>query len=151
MNIIFPRVVWALALLFVFSGCDNAKQVINVPESITIENAYVRAMPPGQSVTALFLDIKNPSSNDINLVKAKTKASEHIELHEHKQVDGMMQMGQVEEIIIPAGKTVALATGGYHIMLIGLKRDLAIGERVDVTLVFNNGLSKKIQAEVKKQ
>jgi copper(I)-binding protein len=50
-----------------------------------------------------------------------------------------MTMRPVAGLDLPAGKTVALQPGGYHLMLIGLKRHLQVGESIDLTLVVDRG------------
>ncbi|MEB8433428.1 copper chaperone PCu(A)C [Cocleimonas sp. KMM 6892] len=128
----------------------EAKAEMSAADSITIVDPYIRAMPPGQKVTAMFMTMENSSPSLQDLVSADTTASEHAELHEHKMIDGMMKMGQVEKISVEANGSAALKPGGYHIMLIGLKKDLQPGEMVDIKLTFKDGSSKTVKTEVKK-
>ena len=62
---------------------------------------------------------------------------------------GMMQMRPVERIEVPAGETVALEPGGYHIMLLDLQRELPVGETVEVTLTFEVAGDVVVTAEVR--
>jgi len=57
-------------------------------------------------------------------------------------------MAPVDAIDLPAGKTVELASGGYHIMLMGLKRQLKEGETIPVTLVVEGKDKKRQSVEV---
>ena len=151
---------YKIALFFIFSlllnACDSNKPAAEskakstAAESVKIVDPYIRAMPPGQKVTAMFMNMENSSSALQDLVSVDTTASEHDELHEHKMIDGMMQMGQVEKISVNANSSAALKPGGYHIMLIGLKKDLQLGEMVDIKLTFKDGSSKTVNTEVKK-
>lgn len=134
--------------LFACNNQDNAKTG-QAADSIRIENAYIRTMPPGQKVTAMFVELHNDSAQSHKLVAATSDASEHVELHEHIKVDGMMRMQQVESIAIPAKTMTALKPGGYHIMLINLKQNLTIGQKVPVTLRFEDDSSVPLQVEVK--
>jgi periplasmic copper chaperone A len=52
---------------------------------------------------------------------------------------GMMGMQPVKEITIPAGGTVTLEPGGYHVMLMDLKKDLKAGDTIPATLTFGSG------------
>ena len=155
MSKIYQFTLFLLFSLFL-SACDNKKQESgakansSAADSITVVDPYIRAMPPGQKVTAMFMSMDNASASTQELVSADTTASDHAELHEHKMTDGMMQMGQVEKIPVNAKSSAALKPGGYHIMLIGLKKDLQLGEMVDVKLGFKDGSSKTVKAEVKK-
>ncbi|MGI9579434.1 MAG: copper chaperone PCu(A)C [Microthrixaceae bacterium] len=63
--------------------------------------------------------------------------------------DGMMSMQEVSAIAIPAGETIALEPGGFHVMLLELTNDLATGDSVDVTLSFENGYEETVTAEVR--
>jgi len=63
--------------------------------------------------------------------------------------DGMMSMQEVSAIAIPAGETIALEPGGFHIMLLELTSDLATGDSVEVTLSFENGYEETVTAEVR--
>lgn len=59
-----------------------------------------------------------------------------------------MMMSAVEGIDLPAGKSVALASGGYHIMMMDLKRQMKAGESVPMTLVFQGKGKKQETVEV---
>ncbi|MCB0951743.1 MAG: copper chaperone PCu(A)C [Microthrixaceae bacterium] len=62
---------------------------------------------------------------------------------------GMMSMQPVDSIEIPAGESVELEPGGYHIMVLDLAADLVAGDTVEVTLTFDSGETQKVDAEVK--
>jgi copper(I)-binding protein len=57
-------------------------------------------------------------------------------------------MQEVDSIAVPAGGTVALEPGGYHIMLLGLTEDLVVGDSIEVTLEFESGVTETVTAEV---
>ena len=117
--------------------------------TVTVEDAYVRHMPPTQSVTGAFMLLKNGTDQTASLVSAESDVSEKVELHSHVHEDGMMKMREVENIDIPAGGETALQPGGFHIMLIGLKQPLEMGQKVSITLNFADGSSTQVQAEVR--
>jgi len=94
--------------------------------------------------------ITNNSANDVALVAAESSVSKVTELHTHTMEGGMMKMRQVPKIDLPAGKTVMLKPGGFHVMLIGLKQDLMPGQTVELTLKFDDGSSTHVSAPVKK-
>ncbi len=119
-------------------------------DTMSIIDPYVRAMPPGQKVTGAFLSIKNDSDSDRSLLRAESDVAKNVELHEHVHKDGMMQMREVEKINIAKGSTTALKPGGLHIMLIGLTRELKLGDIVDIKLIFDDGSEQIAKAPVKK-
>ncbi len=87
---------------------------------------------------AAFMQIVNNGAEDDRLINAASDVAMRVELHTHKEgADGVMQMLHVPEgFAIPAGETHALARGGDHVMFMGLKRALADGDMVTVTLTF---------------
>lgn len=119
-------------------------------QSVNVDDVYVREVPPNMPNSAAFMTLLNGSDHDIALVSAESGAAKTVELHEHANVDGMMQMRQIPKIDIPAHGSTLLKPGGLHVMLIGLTRKLKEGETVTVTLNFSNGESVTLDAPVKK-
>lgn len=119
-------------------------------EPLLVEEAQVRAVPPGSQTSAAFMTLRNPGEQDVTLVDADSPAAEVMELHNHEDVDGVMQMRKISEILVPAGESVALAPGGLHLMLIGLTAPLAEGEPIEIELRFDTGESQQITAPVKR-
>jgi len=117
---------------------------------VSIENPYVRAVPPGQTNTAAFMQLHNNSAADIALVSASSKAAEHVELHNHVNNDGVMQMRQVKQVNIAANQSTALQPGGYHIMLIGLTQAIAQGDNIDLKVEFSDGTQQLLTIPVQK-
>ncbi|MDP3124813.1 MAG: copper chaperone PCu(A)C, partial [Thiobacillus sp.] len=60
----------------------------------------------------------------------------------------VMRMREVQALDLPKGKTVALQPGGFHIMLMNLKKPIAAGEIIPLTLVIESG-GKRQNVEVK--
>jgi len=119
-------------------------------DAIQTDGAFARAVPPGQSNSAAFMTLTNQSDADHALVSAESNAAKAAELHSHTMEEGMMKMRRVEKIDLPAGKTARLEPGGFHLMLIGLERQLSPGEHIDVTLIFEDGSRNTFTAPVKK-
>ncbi|UTW44304.1 copper chaperone PCu(A)C [bacterium SCSIO 12696] len=103
--------------------------------AIAVDNAYVRGMPPGRTVTAAFFDLHNKGARDCRLVGATADIARSGELHTHIHKDGVMRMRRVKGVDLPAGETVSFKPGGLHVMLFGV-RPLKDGEPVSVTLNF---------------
>jgi copper(I)-binding protein len=121
-----------------------------IANSISIDNAYVRATPPNITNSAAFMVIHNTLNRDINLVAASSDIAERVELHQHIHEDGMMKMRQVEVISIQQDQKVALQPGGYHVMLFGLKQALKDGAEIQLSVYFDNGEKITIDAPIKK-
>ena len=119
-------------------------------QSVEVSDIYVREVPPNMPNSAAFMQLKNLTDKPIALVSAASKAAKTVELHEHVNVDGMMQMRQIPKINIPANGTTSLQPGGLHVMLIGLTQKLKEGDNVAITLNFSDGESVTLDAPVKK-
>lgn len=117
-------------------------------DGIQVVDPYVRAMPPGAKVTAAFMTLRNGGA-DTKLVKAESKAAKNVELHNHVDNDGVMEMRQVPAIELKANTETALQPGGLHIMMIGPTAALKEGDTVSLTLRFADGSSKTVEAPVK--
>ncbi len=119
-------------------------------KGMSVNDPYVRAIPPGQKISAAFMLLKNNSDKDIDLIKASSDSAKHVELHEHVHEDGMMKMRQVAKISVAAHGQTVLKPGGYHIMLIGLVKPIQPKDMINITLEFSDGSKQQIKAEVKK-
>lgn len=103
-------------------------------EPVSASNVWIRATMPGQQVGAAYLDLQ--STTDATLIKAESPIAQSVELHQMSMENGVMKMRMLDQLALPAGKTVKLAPGGNHLMLFGLKRPLLKGEQVALTLHF---------------
>lgn len=117
--------------------------------AVSIENAYVRLLPPTLPNTGAFMVIVNNGTADIAAIGAESDVAQSVEIHAHVNEGGLMKMREVEKIEIPAGSQKVLQPGGFHVMLIGLKKPLDLGQMVDITLNFDDGSSENVKAEVK--
>ena len=119
-------------------------------DDISVSDPYVRAMPPGQPTSLAFMGLTNNSKKDHVLLDAEGTVAKMVELHTHTMKNGMMHMHKVDKIDLPAGKKVMLQSGGLHVMLMGLKKDLKPGDNVAISLVFADGSKKKLDVPVRK-
>lgn len=117
---------------------------------LMIHDPYVRLVPPGTKTSGTFMVIKNTSSVDRQLLKAESPAAQMVQLHTHLNENGVMKMREVQNIDIKANSQTELKPGGYHIMLINLMQELKEGDIVPITLSFDDGSKKLIQAPVRK-
>ncbi|MGB1111412.1 MAG: copper chaperone PCu(A)C [Gammaproteobacteria bacterium] len=113
---------------------------------IVVTDPYSRAMPPSIPNSGAFFGLNNFDDKDHALVKAESLIAERVELHTHIMDNGVARMREVKEINIPAGGSAALAPGGYHVMLIGLKRPMDMGTKLLLTLTFDDGSQQTIVA-----
>ena len=105
--------------------------------SIQIEQPWSRATPSGAKTGAVYMTIDNKSGTADRLIGASSDVADKTQIHEMKVENGVMQMRQIPGgLQIPANGSVVLKPGGYHVMLIGLKKPLAAGEKLPLTLTF---------------
>jgi copper(I)-binding protein len=116
---------------------------------VTVLDPWVRATVPNQKASGAFMQVR--SSQAARLVGVSTPVAGRAELHEMAMENNTMRMRQVDAIDLPAGKAVNLASGGYHVMFFDLKRQLKEGESVPVTLVVQDGASRRSSVTVEAQ
>lgn len=135
-------------LLATYALCAG---IANAQPTVAIDDAWVRATVPTQQATGAFMRLTSPAN--AKLVGAKSPAAKVVEVHEMAMQNDVMKMRQIPAIDLPAGTPVELKPGGYHIMLMGLTRPLNAGEKVPVTLIFEDAAKKQsdatVQAEVR--
>ena len=104
------------------------------PASLMISGAYIRTMPPGQKVTAAFLTVSNVEEFDCQILSATSPLTNRIEFHQHRHVDGLMRMRQMQSVLIAAGETVVFKPGAFHIMFFNVGHPLMAGHKTALTL-----------------
>ena len=116
--------------------------------AVKVEGAWARASVQGQKATGAFMRLT--AQDGARLVRAESPAAGITEVHEMKMEGDVMKMRAVPKLDLPAGKTVELKPGGYHVMLLDLKAPLAKGASVPLTLVFQdaNGAESKLNLNV---
>ena len=100
---------------------------------VSVADAWVRGTVASQMGTGAFMKIT--AAKPARLVGASSPVAGVVEIHEMALVDNVMRMRAVDALDLPAGRTVELKPGGYHVMLMDLKRALREGETVPVTLL----------------
>ena len=103
---------------------------------LVIVAPWARATPKGADVGAGYVEIRNAGAEPDQLTGGSADFAK-VEIHQMSMQGDVMQMREVQGgVAIPAHGAIKLAPGGYHLMFTGLKRPLAKGETVKVTLTF---------------
>ena len=146
-NALFVTFIGFMAILI--AGCSGSSgSAPKAADTIKIENAWARsAMKDGNG--AAYMNITN-SGADNELVQAKSDVAKTVELHNVIMENGMMAMRPVNSIKLMANKTQVLKPGSYHVMLIGLNRDMMPGKNIKIELIFKSGGSIMLDVPVKK-
>jgi copper(I)-binding protein len=105
-------------------------------QTVEVKDAWVRASVQGQLATGAFMKLK--SKDGAQLVSVSSPIAGITEVHEMKLEGDVMKMRAVPALDLPAGKTVELKPGGYHVMLMDLKTALKKDSTVPMTLVFKD-------------
>jgi copper(I)-binding protein len=134
----------ALAIVFATGGLHA-----QTSNSISIENPFSRATPGGAQVGAGYMTITNKGTTADRLMAAASPAAGQVQIHEMSMDGGIMKMRELAGgLTINAGKSVALAPGGFHLMLMGLKAPLKAGDKVPVTLTFEKAGKVDVSLDV---
>lgn len=117
--------------------------------SLEIVNPWTRATPPSAQSGGGFLTITNKGTTPDRLVAVRSTASNKAEIHEMKMDGNVMRMRELEKgLEIPAGATVELKPGGYHLMFMELKAPFAKDAKIPATLVFEKAGSVDVELSV---
>lgn len=117
---------------------------------VAAHDGWARETIAGVTVSAGYARIENGTGQDVRLTGADTPAAGRVEIHTVTDDGGVMRMRPLPEgIEIPAGETVELMPGGYHLMLLDLRRPLRGGERIPVTFRFGTGAPVTASFEVR--
>lgn len=112
----------------------------------TVKDAWVRGTVPQQKATGMFAQITSVQGG--RLVSVASAAAGVAEIHEMAMDGSVMKMRPVTGVELPAGQAVELKPGGFHVMLMDLKKPITAGEAVPLTLVFEGKDKKRQTVEV---
>jgi copper(I)-binding protein len=116
---------------------------------LVISQAWTRATPNGAKVGGGFLTVENKGSAPDRLIGGSADVAGSVQVHEMSMDGGVMKMRPMEKgLTIDPGKTVKLAPGGYHLMMMDLKSQLKQGDKVPVTLEFEKAGKVTVSLDV---
>lgn len=118
-------------------------------KQIAVQQAWVREMPPGAGMTAVFMTLNNSGKVAAQLVGAESTQADSVELHGHSHEHGVMRMRSIGQLDLPAGGDTTLAPGGLHLMVMGLKTPLKAKQRFPLVLKFADGSRLNVNATVR--
>jgi len=109
----------------------------SAPEGITVREAWTRATKAGEN-GAIYFVLHNDSTEQDELIGVSSDLADAVEIHESSLVAGteVMQMNQVFSVALDAASEVTFEPGGLHVMLVGLKKELKVGDVIELTLHF---------------
>lgn len=115
---------------------------------VKAEGAWVRASVQGQGASGAFMTLT--ASEPVTLVGVASPVAGIAEVHEMRMEGDVMRMRAASTLPLVPGKKLELKPGGYHVMLMDLKKPLKAGTSVPLTLQFRNakGESSKLELQV---
>lgn len=119
-----------LAVIFLLNACSEAT-------GIEVGNPWARPALQGGNGAVYFL-LQNHSADGDELTGATSDVAQAVEIHESSMEGDVMQMRQVMSVPIGGKESIEFGPGGYHVMLIGLNRELKAGDEIQVTLQFKD-------------
>jgi copper(I)-binding protein len=146
------RLLLALALWLGLADAGLAQSnTAGAPSGgLSVERVWARATAPVAKTGAVYFSIVNKGSADDHLVAAATPASDKAQLHETIEDHGVMKMRPLPDLAIKAGATVTLVPGQMHLMLVGLKAPLKLGDTFPLTLTFEKAGPVEVTVKVEK-
>ena len=115
-------------------------------QTVDVKDAWARTTVPGQKASGAFM--KLTAKEGARLVGASSPVAGVTEVHEMKMDGDIMRMRAVAGVDLPAGQTVELKPGGYHVMFMELKTALRKDSSIPLTLVFKDAKGVESKQEV---
>ncbi len=141
------RSLLVAATMLTLTGAAHADDVR--AGDLVISQSWSRATPGGAKVAGGYLTIENKGTSADRLIGGTSDNAARLEVHEMSVKDGVMTMRPLDKgVEIAPGKTVKLAPGGYHLMLMDLKAPLKQGDRLPITLEFERAGKVKLSLDV---
>lgn len=140
--------LWAAIAIATLAGCHREPH--QAVGAIEVARPWVRAMAPHAPAAGGFMALRNTGDAADRLLSVSSAEAERVEIHEVVMDRGVMRMRPLASgLALPAGATVELQPGGYHLMLIGPRRRFAAGEEVAMRLVFARAGTTEVRFAVR--
>ncbi len=117
---------------------------------VSVRDAWVRETPPGMTMMAGYMELRNNTLRPQVLVAARSDGFESVTIHRTIVRDGIASMMHAPQIEFAANASLIFAPGSYHLMLMNPTRTLRAGDRVVINLEFRGGLVLPVTFEVRK-
>ncbi len=128
------------------ASAQTPAAVAKEASALKVEEAWVRGTVDGQRATGAFMTLT--AAVPMRLVSASSAVAGVVEVHEMRMEGDIMRMRPLKYLELPAGKAVELKPGGYHLMLLDLRRSLKAGDGVPIRLQLeHNGKRQTVQVE----
>lgn len=141
-------VVVAVVVLVALAACSGSSGSPGASGAPTISDAWARPGAAGAQ-SAAYMTITGAGQDDA-LVSVSSVGAMTVELHETTtDAEGMMGMHPIERLDVPGDGSVTLGPGSFHVMLMGLSEELAVGDTLELELVFEKAGTVAVDAEIR--
>ena len=123
-------VMFILTGILLLSACSAV-------EDIEVHEAWARPVTQGNTAAAYF-SLHNHTQSDDELIGASSTIADTVEIHESKMENNVMTMNMLSSVQLKAGDELMFEPGGLHVMFIGVKQDLKVGDEFELVLKFKN-------------
>ena len=141
-----------IKLLFILVVSSNIAIVCAAPKAdmpaLSFNKIIVPEAPPVASVMVAYMNIKNNSNQTQTITRIMSPQFKRVEIHEMRMTNGMMDMKQIKSLSIKPKQTIALETGGLHVMLIKPVKVLKHDDKVEITFKLSSGELTTINTQV---
>jgi len=137
------RLLFLAALLFAASAWGDGP-------TVRAGHVWIREAPPGVKVLAGYFTLENLTDKPLSLISVSSPDFDSAMLHQSVVKDGVESMLPVDTLPIPAGASVELKPGGFHVMLAQPKKNLFAGDLVTLFLKFSDQSELTLLAPVRR-
>ena len=140
--------ILAAAILLLLAASPALAKSYNL-RTLEVADPWTRPAPAGGTAVG-YMVLTNHGKTPLSLLSAHTALAKTVSLHQTRVAAGVASMAVVPRgIVIPPGQTVAVAPGGYHLMLEGVAKALNPGDSAPLVLVFSGGQKLRVELEVR--
>lgn len=113
-----------------------AAPAMAAPSGVSVDNPWIRATPPGAITAAGYMVLNNRGPAPDRLLGGSSPVARNVTIHQTVVSKDVSRMSATPSLPIGPGRAVVFKPGGYHLMLVGLKGPLTVGQTAPVTLNF---------------
>ena len=141
---------WQVPLFVCLMSALSVVPAASEGAGVSVRDAWIREAPPGMTMMAGYMKMRNNTSRPQFLVAASSPGFESVMIHRTVVKDGMARMVHVSRIELAPNGNMIFAPGGYHLMLMTPKRPLRAGDPVVINLEFRGVPALPVAFEVRK-
>ena len=148
-----PVLAFLLLAAVPLAACSSGEEPAQEAEvgalPLEVTNARLVLPPVSGNPAAVYFDVANPGERNIAIRAVSVEGAQNAELHGSMEMDGKMMMDSVGQVLVEAGSTTSLESGGYHVMAFDVDPSLAAGAATMMTLTIVGGDTMTVPVEIR--